>query len=146
MLVDSAQAFKRKGGGGIYRRLSKELLYTALNKKKQVIPQTGLSLCFELQRMFTTIKSNIVGNANYKKKKITKEHLSHYLNAYCMLWNCGSELEVNFIMVYVWIYRKNILYIQKKGASKSSTENIELCLNNAFRQSKIFFKGTVSFF
>lgn len=62
-----------------------------------------------------------------KKKKITKEHLSHYLNAYCMLWNCGSELEVNFIMVYVWIYRKKFL-----GASKNSTENTELCLNNAF--------------
>lgn len=29
------------------------------------------------------------------KKLITKEHLSHYLNAYCMWWYCGSELEVN---------------------------------------------------
>lgn len=114
MLVDSAQAFKRKGGD-LQTALKGATVYSI--KKKQVIPQTGLSLCFELQRMFTTIKSNIVGNANYKKKKkkkITKEHLSHYLNAYCMLWNSGSELEVNFIMVYVWIYRKNILYIQKR--------------------------------
>lgn len=116
MLVDSAQAFKRKGGGG-FTDGSQRSYCIQHKKKKQVIPQTGLSLCFELQRMFTTIKSNIVGNANYKKKKkkkITKEHLSHYLNAYCMLWNSGSELEVNFIMVYVWIYRKNILYIQKR--------------------------------
>lgn len=38
------------------------------------------------------------------KKQITKEHLSHYLTAYCMWWYCGSELQVNLRMVYAWIY------------------------------------------
>lgn len=73
MLVDSAQAFKRKGGGGGFTDGSqRSYCIQHFFLKKQVIPQTGLSLCFELQRMFTTIKSNIVGNANYKKEKKRK--------------------------------------------------------------------------
>lgn len=37
------------------------------------------------------------------KKLITKEHWSHYLNAYCMLWYCRSELQVNLRMEDAWI-------------------------------------------
>lgn len=57
-----------------------------------------------------TIKSNIAGDP--KKKQITKEHLYHYLNAYCMWWYCGSELEVNLRMVYVWIYGDAVGQVQ----------------------------------
>ena len=91
---------ERDGGKKAFTEvwLSKELLYTCIrnNKNTQVIPQTGLSLCFELQRTHT-IKSNIAGDAN--KKMITKEHLSQYLNAYFMCWYCGSELGLNWCML-----------------------------------------------
>ena len=69
MLVDSAKRKECWGGGGFTEGLfSKERVYTCIRKNKntQVIPQTGLSLGFELQRMCTTIKSNIAGDANKK--------------------------------------------------------------------------------
>lgn len=93
ILVDSTWAGKRKEGGKAFTEgwLSKELLHTCIrnNKKTQVILQTGLSLCFELQRIHT-IKCNIAGKANKKnwlQKNICLIILMHIA--------CGGTVGVN---------------------------------------------------
>lgn len=53
------------------------------------------------------------------KKQITKEHLSHYL---CMWWNCGSELEVNFRMVYILVYGQTQNFT--KRASRKNNKKV----------------------
>lgn len=94
MLVDGASASKRKEGKKAFTEgcLSKELLYTCIrnNTNTQVIPQTGLSLCFELQRMHTQLKAREQGVQikNWLQKNICLIILMHIA--------CGGTVGVNY--------------------------------------------------
>lgn len=98
----SAGNKKREGGGKVFTEdcLSKELLYTCVRnniiKRKHAGNPTNSSISWLwTSKNVCTIKSNIAGDANKKETQITKEHLSHYLNAYCMWQHCGNEPELS---------------------------------------------------
>lgn len=102
MLRDRGSAGnKKREGEKVFTedRLSKELLYTCMRnniiKRKHAGNPTNSSINWLwTSKNVCTIKSNIAGDAN-KKTQITEEHLSHYLNSYCMWQHCGNEPELS---------------------------------------------------